>query len=188
MFFARHLFFSFFLFALAEAVLLAKVGTAIGWGITIALIVLTAFIGSIMFRQQGFLTLTRLNQRMANGELPGQEMVEGVLILMGGVMLMTPGFLTDALGFICLISGTRRLLAAWMIRKGIMQAVMPGNGQGQGQVWMYRETWQQGNVYEHQGDASQSSPDHHPQTGPAPRSGELIEGDFQPVRKPDDPA
>lgn len=190
MFFARHPFFIFFLFALAEAVLLAKVGNAIGWGITIALIVLTAFIGSIMFRQQGFLTLTRLNQRMAKGEIPGQEMVEGVLILIGGVLLMTPGFLTDGLGFVCLLGGTRRALAAWMIRKGIMQAVMPGAGQSQ--VWMYRETWQRGNVYEHQADAARPSPTHPAEPDQAARAGELIEGDFtqvreQQARKPDDP-
>jgi UPF0716 protein FxsA len=205
MFFLRHLFISFFLFALAEAVLLAQVGAAIGWGITIGLIVLTALLGSIMFRRQGLLTLTRLNQRMAQGEMPGQEMLEGVLILLGGALLMTPGFLTDAIGFIFLIGASRRCLAAWMISKGIMQAMMkPGNAGGE-QVWVYQQrsyrqayppdndrTFRWGNATGAERDVSPTADrvSDHPASSTAPqqqsprqpsphRQGNLIEGDYQ---------
>lgn len=176
MFFARHLFISFFLFALAEAILLAKVGTAIGWGITIALIVLTAMIGSFMFRKQGVLTLTKLNQRMAQGELPGQEMVEGVLILIGGALLMTPGFLTDVIGFIFLIGSTRRAVAAWMISKGIMQAVMTPPG-ANSQVWVYRQTSWQNSPFPEK-DVTPMADEPLPR-GSRGQGGQLIEGEYQ---------
>ena len=123
MFLFRHIFLTILVFALAEAVLLAKVGTAIGWPITILMIVTTAMIGSAMFRHQGLATWLRVNERMAQGEMPGQELIEGVLLLLGGALLITPGFITDAIGFACLIPATRKPMAKWMLSKGVMQAM-----------------------------------------------------------------
>lgn len=140
MFLFRHIFLTILVFALAEAVLLAKVGTAIGWPITILMIVTTAMIGSAMFRHQGLATWLRVNERMAQGEMPGQELIEGVLLLLGGALLITPGFITDAIGFACLIPATRKPMAKWMLSKGVMQAMSQQAGSVHGSTWVYRET------------------------------------------------
>lgn len=121
MFFLRHPFLVFFLFSLSEAVLLAKVGTLIGWGWTILAIVATAMIGSAMWRQQGLETWARVNQRMANGELPGVELVEGVMLIVGGALLITPGFITDTVGFLLLLPFSRKSAAKWLFDKGVVQ-------------------------------------------------------------------
>lgn len=142
-----------FAFALLEVVVLATVANMIGWPVTIALVVATALIGSALFRHQGFDTWARLNRRMQAGEVPGRELVEGMMLLLGGALLITPGFITDATGFALLIPYTRRALADWMIKKGKFQAftsvgggtVFYQGGFGQG----FRPSG--GNVYE--GDA-----------------------------------
>ena len=100
-----------FIFALLEAVVLGQVAQAIGWGITILLTVFTALLGSILFRWQGLETWMRLNQRLQQGEVPGTELVEGVMLLLGGALLITPGFITDGVGFLLLIPPSRRAMA-----------------------------------------------------------------------------
>ncbi|MCG8312718.1 MAG: FxsA family protein [Pseudomonadales bacterium] len=121
MFFLRHPFLVFFLFSLSEAVLLAKVGSQIGWGWTILAIVATAMVGSAMWRQQGLETWQRVNQRMAQGELPGSELIEGVLLIVGGALLITPGFITDTVGFLFLFPLSRKTFARWLFDKGLVQ-------------------------------------------------------------------
>jgi len=96
--------------------LLIKVGGLIGALPTIGLVFLTAMIGLSLLRQQGFSTLARARGRMSGGELPAQEMVEGLFLAVGGALLLTPGFVTDALGFACLIPGIRQVIIAWGIR------------------------------------------------------------------------
>ena len=152
MFFMRHPFLVFFLFSLSEAVLLAKVGTLIGWGWTILAIVATAMIGSAMWRQQGLETWRRVNQRMAQGELPGQELIEGVMLIVGGALLITPGFITDTIGFLLLFSPTRKAAAKSLFDKGVVQGWSQQGGFRQGagfssyyrsgpggRVWVYEQ-------------------------------------------------
>ena len=95
-----------------EIALLLRVGDAFGWLPTLLIVIVTAFIGSAMLRQQGLATLNTARQRMDSGELPAQQLLEGVLIMIGGVLLLTPGLVTDACGFLCLIPFTRQWLAA----------------------------------------------------------------------------
>ncbi|KAF0807062.1 hypothetical protein A6D6_01061 [Alcanivorax xiamenensis] len=117
-----RLFFVIFAFALLEVLVLAAVADVIGWPVTIILTLATAIIGSWLFRGQGLKTWTRLNQRMQSGEMPGQELVEGLLLLIGGALLITPGFVSDIVGFLMLVPLSRRRLAAMLVRRGTLQA------------------------------------------------------------------
>lgn len=93
-----------------EMVVLIKVGGVIGALPTIGLVLLTATIGVALLRQQGLSTLARAQNKMREGQLPANEMVEGIFLAVGGALLLTPGFITDAIGFACLIPGIRQLL------------------------------------------------------------------------------
>lgn len=95
---------------LLEIYLFIKVGDVIGAWPTVALVVLTALAGVAMMRAQGIATLRRARASLSRDELPAYELLEGVTLLIGGALLLIPGFFTDALGFLCLLPMTRRLL------------------------------------------------------------------------------
>ena len=82
-------------------------GQAIGGLSTVLLVVITAFIGSSLLRQQGWSTMAKAQQSMSEGRTPAMEMMEGVVILVSGILLLTPGFLTDALGLLGLMPWSR---------------------------------------------------------------------------------
>ena len=103
----RFLFLLFVLIPIVEIVLLINVGQAIGGWYTVGLVLLSAFIGVNMLRQQGLSTLMRARSRMDGGEIPAQEMIEGLILAVGGALLITPGFVTDFFGFCCLIPAVR---------------------------------------------------------------------------------
>ena len=107
----------------AEIYLLLEVGGIIGALPTIFLVVFTAVLGAWLLRQQGFATFRRFQESLARGEIPAYEMIEGPLILVGGALLLTPGFLTDILGFVCLIPASRKKLAQYIIENHLVQAV-----------------------------------------------------------------
>ncbi|MEH6651857.1 MAG: FxsA family protein [Motiliproteus sp.] len=98
----------FILIPIIEITLLINVGQAIGAWYTVGLVLLSAFVGVNMLRQQGLSTLMRARSRMDSGEIPAQEMVEGIILAVGGALLITPGFVTDFFGFCCLIPLIRR--------------------------------------------------------------------------------
>jgi len=93
-----------------ELMILLKIGAE--WGVlpTLGLIIVTATIGYQLFRHQGMSTWQRVNQKVAQGEMPTSDMTEGVLILMAGVLMITPGLITDTIGLLCLLPFTRRPL------------------------------------------------------------------------------
>jgi len=103
----RYALLLFILMPIIEIAVLLRVGAAIGWLSTLGVVILTAIIGTVMLRQQGLATLTRAQQRLGAGEMPAEQMLEGVALMIGGVLLLTPGFVTDAFGFMCLIPPTR---------------------------------------------------------------------------------
>lgn len=112
---------------IVEMWLLISIGRHIGALLTISLVVATAVIGVHWLRQQGFSTLLKLNERLSAGELPAREITEGVIITVGGALLLTPGFATDALGFACLFAPTRGLLVKTLfsrIQNGVMENAM----------------------------------------------------------------
>lgn len=95
-----------------EIALLLRVGEAFGWWPTLLMVIATAILGSSMLRQQGLATLNKARTRMDSGEMPAQQLLEGLIIMIGGVLLLTPGLVTDLFGFLCLIPLTRQWLAA----------------------------------------------------------------------------
>lgn len=106
----------------AEIYLLIQVGGVIGAFPTILLVVFTAAMGAWLLRQQGFATLQRFQESLARGEIPAYEMIEGPIILVGGALLLTPGFITDIIGFACLVPQLRRKIAQYVIEHHLVQA------------------------------------------------------------------
>lgn len=111
----------FFSVPLLEIFLLIKVGGVIGALPTVSLVVLTAVIGAFLLRQQGFATLARIQSELHRGEVPAVSLLEGAALVFGGALLLTPGFFTDALGFLCLIPPTRRALVQWLLKRALIQ-------------------------------------------------------------------
>lgn len=112
----------FFVVPVVEIYFLIQVGSMIGAGWTILLVILTAIIGVNLLRQQGMQTLMKANQSMARGQVPAMEMMEGFLLAIGGVCLLTPGFFTDALGFLCLLPLSRKAIIRYLLLNSTMQA------------------------------------------------------------------
>jgi UPF0716 protein FxsA len=104
-----------------EIYLLVKAGTHIGALNTVLLIVATGVVGAHYARLQGFRVLHRLQQSMEEGRVPTAELVDGAMLLVGGALLITPGFLTDALGFSLIFPPSReiwkRAVLGWLRRK-----------------------------------------------------------------------
>ncbi len=123
------LFVLFIVVPILEIALLIQVGNIIGGWTTIAIVVITAILGTYMLRQQGLATLVKAQQRMGQGEMPAQQILEGIFLLIGGVLLLTPGFMTDAVGFTCLIPVSRAFLAKKLSKSALGGGwVMSGNG------------------------------------------------------------
>ena len=104
-----------------EIYLLLEVGSIIGAIPTIFLVASTAIIGSWLLKEQGFSTFQRLQQNLRQGILPAYEMIEGPIILAGGLLLLTPGFITDILGLACLIPSLRKKIAQYIIENSLIQ-------------------------------------------------------------------
>ncbi len=119
----------FVVMPIAEMWLLIEVGGRIGALPTIALVLLTAMVGLALLRVQGISTLNRLQRKAQAGEMPLQEMVEGIFLAVGGALLLTPGFITDAIGFSCLLPGIRHILIGQLFRRFIASGRMQGNFQ-----------------------------------------------------------
>lgn len=116
----RFLFLLFLIMPIIEMYVLIEVGGLIGAWPTIGLVALTAIIGVALLRQQGFSTLMRGRQRLDAGELPAREMLEGLMLAVGGALLLTPGFITDGIGFLLLLPPTRWMLVRVLLRRGMV--------------------------------------------------------------------
>ncbi len=119
----RFLLLLFIVIPVIEITVLINVGQAIGAWYTVGLVLLSAFIGVNMLRYQGLSTLARAQQRMNEGQIPGNEMVEGIVLAVGGALLLTPGFVTDVIGFFCLIPFTRQRLAKLLMSRFTLVAM-----------------------------------------------------------------
>ena len=101
----------FIVVPLVELALLLKLHGLMGLPSTIMLVMCTGFLGAALARQQGFSALAKIQQTVGSGKAPGIEIVEGVLVLVAGAVLITPGILTDIFGFSLLIPPVRRVVA-----------------------------------------------------------------------------
>ena len=107
------LFFLFIAMPILEIFLLIQVGGVLGVWTTLFIVILTAVLGTAMLRQQSLATIQSVQSKLNSGEIPATQLLEGVALLVGGVFLLTPGFVTDGLGFLCLLPLSRR----WLIGK-----------------------------------------------------------------------
>ncbi|MCA8869650.1 MAG: FxsA family protein [Rhodobacteraceae bacterium] len=107
------LFLLFVMVPIIEIALFIQVGGAIGLWPTLAIVVLTAIIGTALMRAQGVMALNRLQQAIADGGDPGTPLIEGAMILVAGVLLLTPGFFTDTVGLLLLLPPVRMALIRW---------------------------------------------------------------------------
>ena len=107
----------FIVVPIAELAVLIQVGQAIGVWWTIALLVADAILGSLLARSQGRVAWRRFNEALGSGRPPAREVLDGALVLFGGALLLTPGFLTDILGLVLLLPPTRALVRAVLVRR-----------------------------------------------------------------------
>jgi UPF0716 protein FxsA len=124
---------AFTIFALLDFVILFSVGSQIGLLTTLGLVLATGFIGLHLIRREGVATFARAQERLARGEVPSSELLTGAALIFGGALLMAPGFLSDALGFICLIPDARRLLfklLAWLGLKASVSGTQSSSTHG----------------------------------------------------------
>lgn len=106
----KVLFLLFIVMPIVEITVLMNVGTVIGVLPTIALVLFTAWVGAAMVRQQGMATYQSVQQKLAAGQVPSDEIIAALLLLVAGVMLLTPGFITDGMGLLLLWPVSRRAL------------------------------------------------------------------------------
>ncbi len=119
----RAFFFLFLLFPFIELAVLIKVGGAIGVLPTLLLLVAAAVLGSLLMRVAGLATALRAREKLARGEVPEGEMLEGMMIALGGGLLLLPGFISDVFGLVLLLPFTRRLLANKLRQRMAEQAL-----------------------------------------------------------------
>ena len=100
-----------------EILLFVVVGSRIGIGVTIALVILTAIIGMAMVARQGRATFRKARDDLAAGVVPARHLVDGVMVLLAGGLLLMPGFLTDTIGFALLTPGVHGFVRRWGMRR-----------------------------------------------------------------------
>ena len=111
------LFLAFTIIPVVEIYLLIQIGTIFGVLTSIALVIVTGFLGAYLARIQGLQTLFRIQKSLREGQMPSSELLDALLIGIAGLVLLTPGFLTDAFGFLLLIPNTRTAIKQWLHRQ-----------------------------------------------------------------------
>jgi len=147
-----------------EIAVFIQAGELIGLWPTIGIVILTAVVGTSLMRAQGLQTLARAQAQMDQGEMPIGELFDGICILVAGVLLLTPGFVTDTMGFLLLVPPLRRAVGAGVIMKLVQSGNIRTN--------FSRRTY--GNPGSSSGGASA-------RPGRRPGSGPIIDGDFENV-------
>ncbi|MBN1355749.1 membrane protein FxsA [bacterium] len=113
----RYLLLLFVGIPLIELFLLLKIGELMGAEVTILLVLLTGISGAYLARHQGSSTWNKIQIELSEGRIPGDRLLDGLMIFAGGILLLTPGFLTDLLGLSLLIPPTRTPIKKWLKRK-----------------------------------------------------------------------
>ena len=111
------LFLAFTIIPVSEIYILIAIGGQIGILPSIGLVILTGIVGASLARSQGLQTLGRIRDSFQQGVVPGEELLNALLIAVAGIVLLTPGFLTDAAGLFLLIPATRTLCREWLKRR-----------------------------------------------------------------------
>ena len=111
------LFLAFTIIPIIEIYLLIEIGSMFGALTAVTLVILTGFLGAFLARMQGLQTLYRIQESLREGKMPSGELLDALLIVIAGLVLLTPGFLTDSAGFLLLIPATRNLIKYWLRRQ-----------------------------------------------------------------------
>ncbi|WP_019026449.1 FxsA family protein [Colwellia piezophila] len=165
------LFVLFIIIPIIEITVIMQVGALLGIWPTVAIVILSAWLGAKYVRQQGLATLQSVQTKMAQGEMPSGEIVTGLMILVAGVLLVTPGFVTDIFGLLLLVPNVRTAIA------NKVQKHIKVNQFGAGASFQQGAS---GNVYQHENTtepftsskfSSHESLSHH--------QGETLEGEFK---------
>jgi len=127
----------FVVIPLIELALLIEIGKQIGVFSTIMVVILTGVLGAYLTRSQGFQILFQIRSQFQQGQFPADSLLEGLLILIGGLTLLTPGFITDAFGFLCLLPPTRVIFRE-LIKREIRRR-MNRNNQINSDTWFRDE-------------------------------------------------
>ena len=106
----------FVLIPVTELYILIEVGKKIGSLTTIGIIILTGIIGAYLVKGQGIMILKKIQNDLNEGIIPGDSLIQGAIILAGGILLLTPGFVTDIIGFIFLIPVSRRVVKKYLLK------------------------------------------------------------------------
>ena len=154
----------FIIIPLVELYFILVVGGAIGAFWTVLLVVVTAIVGVNLLRTQGMSTLTRAQRNMAQGQIPAMEMMEGIALAVAGVLLITPGFITDAIGFLCLIPASRQAIIRYILARSSVQTSFGAQS----------ASWQSKQYQQPQNKPGEAPP----QTKP-PKVGHTIEGEYR---------
>ena len=137
----RILFVFFIIIPIIEIAVIMQVGALIGPWPTVAIVILTAWFGAKKVREQGLATLTSVQTKMAQGQMPSDEIIAGVMLLISGVLLVTPGFVTDAFGLSLLFPQVRNLIAKSLKQHLVVrQANVHTGAQGQSFEQPFQQT------------------------------------------------
>lgn len=132
----RFVLFAFILIPVVEMVVLIEVGSIVGVLNTILLVLLTAVIGVSLLKKQGLETFLTANRKMQTGQMPVTEMAQGLMLAVAGALLLTPGFVTDTIGFLLLTPAVRY----WLAQRLFKALVAQGNVYYQSSEYHYSNT------------------------------------------------
>ncbi|MDP9431560.1 MAG: FxsA family protein [Actinomycetota bacterium] len=135
----RLLFAAFLVVPLVEIYLIVQIGQQIGPAPTVLLLLADSLLGAWLVKREGMRTWRALRSRLGSTRLPGDELADGALVLIGGTLLLTPGFVTDVAGFLLILPFTRPFARRLLLRTAMRQAVRsvsrpPASGRRQGRV------------------------------------------------------
>ena len=161
------LFLLFIVLPIAELYVIIQIGGAIGVLPTLALLVVDSLVGAALARSQSRAAWERFNRALAEGRVPGREVFDGAMIILGGALLLTPGFITDIFGLCLLLPPTRALLRKFLTRSVSKRAgtawrvstfgsARPGTGPGGGRAYDYDGSARE--VTDPPGELPQSTP------------------------------
>jgi len=160
----RVLFLFFVIVPIIEITVLMHVGELLGAWPTVGIVIFTAWLGAKYVRQQGLATLQSVQTKMAQGEMPSGEIITGVMLLIAGVLLVTPGFVTDIFGLSLLVPAIRQALMKSVQQHLVASQVSPSN------TGFYSSV---------EGTVNQSSNFDSTEQAPSKHQGETLEGEFE---------
>ena len=164
------LFILFIVVPVIEIAVLMQVGELIGAWPTIAIVIISAWLGAKYVRQQGLATMQSVQTKMARGEMPSNEIVTGFMLLVAGILLVTPGFVTDAIGLSLLVPQVRTALAHVVQRHIKVNNVQNVNS----------TNYHAGNVYQHEAFTQRTRNNFKQEAKPiSHHQSETIEGEFE---------